>query len=80
MTACRAILAGRNCEPRGNMNFESIVQEIKNEIRKLSEALRVLEGTKLKADGTAKRTVSAAARKRMARAQRARWRKIKAAK
>jgi len=64
------------------MSLESITREIRAEIGKLTEALRVLEGTKVaqRVNGTAKRTVSAAARKRMARAQRARWRKIKAAK
>jgi len=62
------------------MSIEAIAAEIKAEIAKLNQALRVLEGTEIQAvNGTGKRTVSAAARKRMARAQRARWKKIKAA-
>lgn len=64
------------------MSIEAIVKEIKNEIAKLNQVLRLLEGKGEIAEavnGTGKRTVSAAARKRMARAQRARWKKIKAA-
>jgi hypothetical protein len=65
------------------MNLESITQEIKAEIAKLAAALHLLEGggqTKVKRSPKvkqAKRTMSAAARKKIGAAQRLRWKKIR---
>src|SRR6266567_1729600 len=64
-------------------NIQSIVAELKQERDRLSQAIDALEsvsGTRTAAgrkstDG--KRKVSALARRRMAQAQRARWRKVK---
>lgn len=64
------------------MSLESIVREIEAEIEKLNHVLRLL-GTGAKAKGKrvkARRKISAAGRKRIAAAQRARWAKIRAAK
>jgi hypothetical protein len=64
------------------MSIENIITEVKAEIGRLNQVLVLLEGKPKIAqavNGTGKRPVSAAARKRMARAQRARWKKIKAA-
>jgi hypothetical protein len=67
------------------MSLESITQEIREEIAKLSQALHLLEGggkrkaKQAKTPGT-KRKISAAGRRRIAAAQRARWAKIRAAK
>jgi len=61
--------------------IEDIVQELKAEIEKLSQAVRLLEGTKAtKRAKATRRKMSAAGRKRIAAAQRARWRKIRRAK
>ena len=67
------------------MSLESITQEIREEIAKLSQALHLLEGggnhTAKAARGPGrKRRLSAAGRKRIAAAQRARWAKIRASK
>jgi hypothetical protein len=64
------------------MSRESIIQEIKAEIGKLTQALHLLEGGKQPKVKQAKprRSISAAGRKRIAAAQRARWAKIRAAK
>jgi hypothetical protein len=66
------------------MNLEPITQAIKDEIEKLTHVLRVLEGSGSKQTKAAKeprrRTLSAAGRKRIAAAQRARWAKIRAGK
>ncbi|MGD0510138.1 MAG: hypothetical protein ABSA27_20240 [Terriglobales bacterium] len=64
------------------MSIENIVTEVKAEIGRLNQVLVLLEGAgarKIAQAVTGKRTVSAAARKRMARAQRMRWKKIRAA-
>jgi hypothetical protein len=59
------------------MSLESITQQIREEISKLTGVLHLLEGkTKVKA----RRKMSAAGRERIAAAQRARWAKIRAAK
>jgi hypothetical protein len=59
------------------MSLESIAHEIRKEIQKLTGVLHLLEGkTKVKA----RRKMSAAGRKKIAAAQRARWAKIRAAK
>jgi hypothetical protein len=67
------------------LSIESITQQVKAEISKLTQVLRLLQGTgvkraKNKAQVGPRRKMSAAGRKRIAAAQRARWAKIKAAK
>ena len=69
------------------MSIESIKQEIKAEIGKLQQVLALLSaetGHGVAKTGTAsvkpRRKLSAAGRKRIAAAQRARWAKIRAAK
>lgn len=65
------------------MSRESIIQEIKNEIGKLTQVLHLLEGRKqpnVKQARAPRRKISAAGRKRIAAAQKARWAKIRAAK
>jgi hypothetical protein len=61
------------------MSLESIAQAIREEISKLTQVLRLLEG-RAKKTTRARRKMSAAGRKRIAAAQRARWAKIRAAK
>ena len=63
--------------------MESIVEEIKAEIEKLNQVLRLLGSgatTKVKRATAPRRKMSAAGRKRIAAAQRARWAKVRAAK
>jgi hypothetical protein len=67
--------------------IENIVQEVKEEIARLSQVLRLLGGTRTTGKRSARksparppRKISAAGRKRIAAAQRARWAKIRAAK
>ena len=64
------------------MSLESITQQVKAEISKLTQVLRLLEGsgTKTTKANAPRRKMSAAGRKRIAAAQRARWAKIRAAK
>jgi hypothetical protein len=68
------------------LSIESITQQVKAEISKLTQVLRLLEGTGTKpTQGKAqtkapRHKMSAAGRKRIAAAQRARWAKIRAAK
>jgi ABC-type Fe3+-citrate transport system substrate-binding protein len=68
------------------MSLESITEQVKEEIAKLNQVLRLLEGgAKQKAIKQAKtpgpkRKLSAAGRRRIAAAQRARWAKIRAGK
>jgi hypothetical protein len=62
------------------MSLESIATEVKGEIEKLNQALRVLEGIGGKRAKVPKRKMSAAGRRRVAAAQRKRWAKIRAAK
>jgi hypothetical protein len=61
------------------MNLEPVKQEIRKQIAKLQHALQVLEGAKPK-QAKARRKLSAAGRKRIAAAQRARWAKVRAGK
>jgi hypothetical protein len=67
------------------MSLESITQQVKAEIAKLTQVLRLLEGTGVKQGirhvraKAPRRKMSAASRKRIAAAQRARWAKIKGA-
>ena len=67
------------------MSLESITNEIREEISKLNQVLNLLEGggnhTAKGAKGPGRgRRLSAAGRKRIAAAQRARWAKIRAGK
>ena len=68
------------------MSLESITQAIREEISRLNQVLLLLEGgVKRKATKQAKtpgpkRKISAAGRRRIAAAQRARWAKIRAGK
>jgi hypothetical protein len=59
------------------LNIESIVKQIRQEIERLGKVLHLLGGT---TGSRKKRKLSAAGRKRIAAAQRARWAKIRAAK
>ena len=68
-------------EPRGSMSLESIVQEIKAEIEKLNQVLRLLGGgPKTKVKRAPRRKMSAAGRRRISMAQKARWAKVRARK
>jgi hypothetical protein len=58
------------------MSLESIAQDIRKEIEKLTEVLHLLEGGAKKTT-RARRKISVAGRKRIAAAQRARWKKIR---
>jgi len=68
------------------LSLESITQQVKAEISKLTQVLRLLEGTGVKRAKrqvqvkAPRRKMSAAGRRRIAAAQRARWAKIRAAK
>jgi hypothetical protein len=67
------------------MSIESITKQVKEEISKLTQVLHLLGSTgakltKNKAQVGPRRKMSAAGRKRIAAAQRARWAKIRAAK
>jgi len=68
------------------MSLESITQQVKAEISKLTQVLHLLQGTGVKPTKTQpqakapRHKMSAAGRKRIAAAQRARWAKIRAAK
>jgi hypothetical protein len=70
ITHARAILYVRIQRKRGyRLSLESIRQQVKDEISRLSQVLQLLGG----GDKTSGRTVSAAGKARMAAAQRARW-------
>jgi hypothetical protein len=60
------------------MSLESITQTIREEISKLNQVLHLLEGGKTKVKG--RRKMSAAARRKISAAQKARWKKVRAAK
>jgi hypothetical protein len=60
------------------MSLKSITQAIREEISKLNQVVRLLEGGKTKVKG--RRKMSAAGRKRISLAQKARWKKVRAAK
>jgi hypothetical protein len=69
------------------LSIESIKQQVKEEIEKLSQVLHLLEGGNQRAGkqagatgGAKKRKMSAAGRARIAAAQKARWAKIRAGK
>ena len=59
------------------MDIESIAKQIRQEIERLSRVLHLLGGT---TGSRKKRKLSAAGRKRIAAAQRARWAKVRTAK
>jgi hypothetical protein len=59
------------------MSLESITKGIREEIAKLSQVVRLLEGGQTNAKAATRRTMSAAGRARIAAAQRARWAKVK---
>ena len=59
------------------LDIESIAKQIRQEIERLGKVLHLLGGT---TGSRKKRKLSAAGRKRIAAAQRARWAKIRAAK
>jgi len=65
------------------MNFQNIIANLEQERERISSAIAALEsldGTQRTGESApVKRTVSLAARRRMARAQRARWAKVKSA-
>ena len=66
-------------EPRGQaMSLESITKLIREEISKLNQVLHLLEGGAKKT--RARRKMSAAGRKRISLAQKARWKKVRAGK
>jgi hypothetical protein len=74
-----AILHPSHLRTEGSMSLEAITKEIRAEIAKLSQVLHLLEGgAKSKISGHG--VMSAAGRKRIAAAQRARWAKVRAAK
>jgi hypothetical protein len=62
------------------MSLESITKQIREEISKLNEVLRLPEGGKTKIKQAPRRRMSAAARMRISAAQKARWKKVRAAK
>jgi hypothetical protein len=63
-----------------SMNLEPITKEIRQQIAKLNHALQVLKGVKQTKQAGPRRKISAAGRKRISMAQKARWRKIRAGK
>ena len=73
----RAMLSGRIWRMRNSMSLESIKQQVKAEISKLTQVLHLLEGTGMKPAKKQRHTMSAAARKRISQAQKARWAKAK---
>ena len=62
------------------MALDDVIQEIQKEIDRLTHVVRVLKGIGGKAPQRVRGKLSTAGRKRIAAAQRRRWRKIKAAK
>src|SRR6202790_2102573 len=75
-----AILSGRNCEPEGK-HGPGIHLHSKSgkRFQKLNQVLHLLEG-RAKKTTRARRKISAAGRRSIAAAQRARWAKIRAGK
>ena len=73
----RAMLSGRIWRMRNSMSLESITQQVKAEISKLTQVLHLLEGTGMKPAKKQRHTMSAAARKLISQAQKARWAKAK---
>lgn len=73
---------GRIYDMEDALSIESITQQVKAEISKLTQVLRLLEGGSkpAKKQGSPRRKMSAAGRRRIATAQRARWAKVRARK
>jgi hypothetical protein len=68
-------------EPTGNISVESITQQVKAEIAKLNQVLRLLadgpkETTVTTQMGAPRQKLSASARRRMSAAQKAQWAKL----
>jgi hypothetical protein len=61
-------------------DLSAVVKQLKNERDRLDKAIEALGGITGKAGSRGRRTLSAAARERIAAAQRARWAKHKAKK
>jgi len=62
------------------MDFQAIIHSLDEEISRLQQARAILNGTgAVPATGRKRRHMSAAARARIAAAQRKRWAKVKAA-
>jgi hypothetical protein len=65
------------------MNTERLLEEVKAEIVRLQQVVALLEGSaalpKRRGRGKGKRTLSAAARRKISIAQKARWAKVKKA-
>jgi hypothetical protein len=80
----RAILSGRIYDMENTLGIESITQQVREEISKLTQVLRLLEGTGVKkakqAGAAPRRKLSSAGRRRIALAQKARWAKFRAKK
>ena len=71
----------RYCEQERILGLENIVKEVKAEIARLQQVLALLGAeTGHGVARTTQRKISAAGRKRIAAAQRARWAKIRAGK
>lgn len=67
-------------QTEGASMIENIIREVKAEIQRLNQVVRLLEGTKATKQATApRRKMSAAGRRRIAAAQKARWAKVRAA-
>lgn len=58
----------------------AVLAQLKEERAKLDQAIEALSGGKSSRGGRSRRTLSVAARKKIAAAQRARWAKVKAKK
>jgi hypothetical protein len=81
----RAMLFVRIRETAAGMSVESIIQQVKAEIAKLNQVLRLLEdGPKQTTVATPtdapRRKLSASARRRISAAQKVRWAKVRAGK
>jgi hypothetical protein len=63
-----------------SMNLTQIIQSLKRERGQLNKAITALESVASKPTETPHRTISAAGRARIAKAQRERWAKLRAAK
>jgi len=63
------------------MNIDNIIEEMREEIRRLEQAIAVLSGTRRTLTASApRRTMSLAGRRKIAAAQRKRWAKVRAGK
>jgi hypothetical protein len=74
----RAMLFVRIWRMRKSMSLESITKQIREEVAKLNQVLRLLEGTGVKQAKATKHTMSAAGRRKISLAQKKRWAKARA--